>query len=453
MATARNGVGVAATEGHDTKDDGELPPLVDYVLDKSAFREERPCTALRVPAKRTGEIMAAVRPYLFKVPRMRTVVTDPATPDTRIVVLAGPVDLSLSHLAADVREKIVSDADIQVIKHVYEIPYEHFQTDQVLKRILPDAREVPTAFETVGHIAHLNIPRELMPWRKVIGEVVLDKNPAIKTVLTKVGAIENEFRVFRSEVLAGEPDLVATVTQGGLRFRLDFGKVYWNSRLEGEHERLSSKYFREGQVVCDMMCGVGPFAVRAAARGCEVWANDLNPESVKWLRINAHKNKVGKRVRAFNACGRTFLRALAGTLRPPPAPADGEGGVSIPEGGVYFDHVVMNLPASAVEFLDAMAGAFPAERFRGRMPLVHVYTFLRGTEEEAVANVRSVVEQHLGGPLDGPPEVHNVRDVAPGKHMLCVSFRVPEAIGLARSDAAVAGRKRKASGAPGNAAP
>ncbi len=31
--------------------------------------------------------------------------------------------------------------------------------------------EVPSAFETVGHIAHLNLREELLPWKHVIGQV------------------------------------------------------------------------------------------------------------------------------------------------------------------------------------------------------------------------------------------------------------------------------------------
>ena len=90
--------------------------------------------------------------------------------------------------------------------------------------------EVPGSFETVGHVAHLNLRDELLPFKLLIGRVLLDKNtPRIKTVLTKVrllpqplqallahapsvtlaqvGTIESEYRVPRFEVIAGDPCL------------------------------------------------------------------------------------------------------------------------------------------------------------------------------------------------------------------------------------------------------
>lgn len=75
------------------------------------------------------------------------------------------------------------------------------------------------------------------------------------------------------------------------KFTFDFTKVYWNSRLHTEHERLVQK-FRPEDVLADVMAGVGPFAMPAAKKGCGVLANDLNPESYKYLDINIKNNRV-----------------------------------------------------------------------------------------------------------------------------------------------------------------
>jgi tRNA (guanine37-N1)-methyltransferase len=74
-------------------------------------------------------------------------------------------------------------------------------------------------------------------------------------------------------------------------FTFDFSLVYWNSRLHHEHERIIAS-LKPDEVVIDAMAGVGPFAVPAAKKGCSVYGNDLNPESVKWMEVNRVKNKV-----------------------------------------------------------------------------------------------------------------------------------------------------------------
>lgn len=50
-----------------------------------------------------------------------------------------------------------------------------------------------------------------------------------------------------------------------------------------------------------------------------------------------------------------------------------------------------------------------------------------------VVDIIAKAEHYLGGKLDAPPVVHTVRDVAPNKLMLCLSFRVPEAVAFATS--------------------
>jgi tRNA (guanine37-N1)-methyltransferase len=52
-----------------------------------------------------------------------------------------------------------------------------------------------------------------------------------------------------------------------------------------EHTRIVSTLDAKTHIVADMMCGIGPFAVPAAKKGCRVYANDLNPESYKWSAL------------------------------------------------------------------------------------------------------------------------------------------------------------------------
>lgn len=94
------------------------------------------------------------------------------------------------------------------------------------------------------------------------------------------------------EILAGEDNLNTEVKECGSIFRFNYAKVFWNSKLQTEHDRLIG-HFKPGEAVCDAMAGVGPFAVPAGRKGVFVWANDLNPDCVEALRDAIGLNKVG----------------------------------------------------------------------------------------------------------------------------------------------------------------
>lgn len=308
--------------------------------------------------------------------------------------------------------------------------------------------------------------------------------------------------------------MITEVKQYGATFRLDYSLVYWNSRLEHEHKRLVSM-FQAGEIICDMFAGIGPFAIPAAQKGCLVYANDLNPDSIHYLRINAQINKVDDQICSYNLDARKFIsqlmevpdsenkkendvpisdacytckiqdntepnsekkllivdtkdlgdctntslediqgsaenaaKSVIAVKRSCGSSHEGNGkvhGTEVLEGGgkkgstnkrrrgseisatktwEHIDHVVMNLPASAIQFLDAFKGLIQRKYWKGNLPLIHCYCFIRATEtpESIIAVAESALKATI---LDS--KFHRVRDVAPNKAMFCLSFRLPEA--------------------------
>eukprot|EP00271_Cylindrocystis_brebissonii_P017158 TRINITY_DN4343_c0_g1_i1.p1 TRINITY_DN4343_c0_g1~~TRINITY_DN4343_c0_g1_i1.p1 ORF type:complete len:608 (+),score=133.74 TRINITY_DN4343_c0_g1_i1:52-1824(+) len=577
--------------------EGELPLTL---LRREEFQKTLQLQAIRVPAKMCQGLMSLLRGHLFDRPHFRTIILDPQDPQLRLVLLDSTIQgPDLAGLPdpkhAALRERL---GQLQIVQHSVELDYSCFSADDVLKEILPPDIEVPSSFETIGHVAHLNLRDELLPYKRIIGQVLLEKNaPRIRTIVNKVGSIENEFRVPELELLAGEDTLETEVKQHGATFLLDYRQVYWNSRLENEHRRLVA-LFSPGQVICDMFAGIGPFAIPAAKAGCTVHANDLNPDSVRYLRMNTELNQVAASVHAYEMDAREFMRKvtappaaldpamasldgglskpaletvdgreaegrrvesgsgnglLEGVAEPRPTLSRGEsviatlssaealpgstsgrldgargepeedteslskdmhmavrddtgqveagkattpvrdaaaaagdaaptgeaaesrgaadasgGGEPSANGGKesahpagevkrsggqrkrqrktagsaqavalptrpatppweHFDHAIMNLPASAISFLDVFNGLLSEEHWRGELPMIHVYCFEKPQEDMAGAVIRRA-EAALGASIIPPPSVVMVRDVAPSKMMLCVSFRLPATV-------------------------
>ncbi|KAH9620160.1 hypothetical protein KSS87_022554 [Heliosperma pusillum] len=441
------------------------------MVDESKFDVKFNLWALIVPRQICKAATRILDGYLLDKPRVKPITEDPASEKNRYVILS---------------ERIHTQADL------CDVPQQKLEELRKLCQIevIPYSLTLGYSYWGAGHVAHLNITEELLPYKDIIAKVIYDKNyPRIKTVVNKVGSITNEFRVPKFEVLAGESDMATEVRQYGARFKLDYGLVYWNSRLEHEHMRIVS-LFQAGETICDMFAGIGPFAVPAALKGCTVYGNDLNPDSIRYLKINAEINKVGNRVFAYNMDAREFISHLMtvptlkknDSCRTPPNASDGSsrtsnGGVndensevakvkvnssisaakspaeycqedngavgSDSSGGTkrgtskrlrtfdppavkpweHVDHVIMNLPASALQFLDAFKGRIQKKYWKGLLPWIHCYCFIRASETEEY--IISEAESRLGAKMLDPV-FHRVRDVAPNKAMFCLSFRLPE---------------------------
>ncbi|KAI9917392.1 hypothetical protein PsorP6_013227 [Peronosclerospora sorghi] len=382
------------------------------VVDKQLFKKTLKLVGVRVEAKKIGSVVKKLHGYLLNLPRLRNVVPDPMNPDpyknanSKLILLNAKVtDMKTLEPLTRPLVEFLKQESLAFVHHTIELDYSYFAVDQVLKAILPKGIDIPSSFETVGHIAHLNLRDNQLPYKQVIGQVILDKNAHIRTVVNKTDNIETKFRTFPMEILAGDDDMEVEVHESKATFRFNYAQVYWNSRLQQEHLRIV-RQMKPQDVVCDMMCGIGPFAIPLALNGSHVYANDLNPKSYAYLKTNLVLNKVENLVRPYNLDARAFVAHLLGEKK-------------------QFTQVLMNLPAVALDFLDAFAGTL--DHWEGELPFIHCYCF--SNADDIQKDVKERAEKILGGQLDAErTSVHFVRDVAPNKVMVCLSFQLPESI-------------------------
>ena len=318
-------------------------------LDKSVFNEQLNLMALRVPSRRCQEfrwnfgshMICRIRlgSFLLLKPRMSSIVADKEDKTKRIMLLKTTVtNTNLDGMPEDLVKWIKSQEDVEVIPHSVKLTYDYFTAGEVLERILPKGVEIPAAFEQVGHLIHLNLRDELLPYKYVIGQVLLDKIPTCKTVVNKVGKIDTVFRTFDMEVIAGEDNTLVSLKEENCIFKFDYREVYWNSRLQQEHSRLVQS-FTKNDIIADMFCGIGPFVLPAAKKGCRVYGNDLNPRCFYYLNENLKLNKLEKRVTTYNLDARDFISQIAGE-------------------NVPITQIIMNLPVSAELFCDVFRKCF-----------------------------------------------------------------------------------------------
>ena len=94
---------------------------------------------------------------------------DPDDSDARLFLLRESVkDRELPTVTPEQRET-AGLSELEWTTHELRLEYDYFNADEILRQILPEGCEVPGSFETVGHIAHLNLRDELRDYRHVIG--------------------------------------------------------------------------------------------------------------------------------------------------------------------------------------------------------------------------------------------------------------------------------------------
>lgn len=110
-----------------------------------------------------------------------------------------------------------------------------------------------------------------------------------------------------------------------------------------------------------------------------------------------------------------------------------------------ISHFVMNLPASATEFLHNFRGLYEGNEklfephTETLLPMIHCHCFAAKLDNDnPVLDVIGRIEKEIGmtlkagdGEKEGELTLQEVRDVAPNKRMFCASFRLPREVAFA----------------------
>ena len=298
-------------------------------------------------------------------------------------------------------------------------------------------KSLPNGFEIVGKIAHMNLRDEYLKYKYFIGQLILDKNPSLATVVNKIGKIDNIYRTYEMEILAGEENYNVEHKEGNIKFQFDLRKTYWSSRLQNERDRIL-KLLQKNEVLCDAFCGVGPLALRACKKGLKVYANDLNPDAYEYLNNNIKLNKLNKGnflIKTYNMDAREFIKSLI-NLSKYNKDEDEDNGDKIFPVDLHIDHFYMNLPKDAIEFMDIFVGLFKGCKEniynKENLPMVHVYGFAKIDN-----NPHEILKKRIAKAFKMEYElfkkecekdiknIENVRDISNKKVVYCIDMKIP----------------------------
>jgi len=263
--------------------------------------------------------------------------------------------------------------------------------NQILQKRLPPhlLAILPRSLDIIGDIAIIEIPPELKDHKSLIGEAILTTHKNVRTVLGKVGAVSGTYRLREFEIIAGERKTHTAHKEYGCQYEVDVAKVYFSPRLSHEHKRVAS-LVQKSETVVDLFAGVGPFSVLIAKNNAyaKVYAVDINPEAIDYLKRNIRINRVENCVIPILGNSRQVIKErLLGIA----------------------DRVIMNLPEKAIEFVDVACRAV-----KPKGGVVHYYTFIRLPNTlEKTQLVFSEAAEKAGRKVDAFLFARTIRATAP----------------------------------------
>lgn len=267
---------------------------------------------------------------------------------------------------------------------------------QEKKPVPEDLLGFSPAYEVIGDIALLEDPDLDTEKASRIADALLQTKPNIKTVLKPLTPVIGEFRVREFEVVAGEPRTETIHREYGCRYKVDLARAYFTPRLSTERSRILA-WIKEGEIVVDMFAGVGPYSILIAKskKPSKVLAIDKNPDAVHYLRENVILNSA-KNIEAIEGDAKKEAKKFAGTA----------------------DHVIMNLPHNAFEFLDS------AVLLTKPGGIIHYYGITPEDDLfESSVELISTAAEKAGREIE-ILEKRVVRSYAPHQYNICIEAKV-----------------------------
>jgi tRNA (guanine37-N1)-methyltransferase len=251
--------------------------------------------------------------------------------------------------------------------------------------------QAPGAYELIGDIAIIDQHEENV--MDIANVLLQHKN--IRTVFQATSAVSGEYRTRELLFIAGENKNETIYRENGCRYLLDVSNVYFTPRLSTERMRIAGQV-TDGEKVVDMFAGIGPFSILIAKRypRAHVIAIDKNPVAIKYLRENAKLNKL-KNIDIKEGDARDEVKGISDA-----------------------DHVLMNLPHNAMEFIDAAFGTMK------RGGIIHFYAISH--EDDLFDGIFKEIEEHARGAGFKVISLDKriVRPYAPYQYNVCIDFRV-----------------------------
>jgi tRNA (guanine37-N1)-methyltransferase len=152
---------------------------MDGSINKEMFKATLNLLAIKIPSKSCNAAMLSFQGYLFDRPKFKKIYPVPHDPSSRYLVLAENIKDkdSMENAMPSELIQLIDRNEYTIENFDLNLTYEHMSVDEVLKKVLPESsiKDIPSAFEQIGHIAHLNLRDEALPFKRVIGKLFLTK--------------------------------------------------------------------------------------------------------------------------------------------------------------------------------------------------------------------------------------------------------------------------------------